>query len=76
VKPFIEELEEIRDIIRRVSETHASQCCEMWRWRDLKLRDALQRIQKEIGVPTPDYPSNITNAYNIAKETLSEKHSS
>jgi len=34
------------------------------------LRDALQRIKSELGVPGPEYPANVTNAYRIATAAL------
>lgn len=36
-----------------------------------RLRDALERIGQELGVPTPDYPAPVANAYEIVVEALS-----
>jgi hypothetical protein len=35
-----------------------------------KLRDALRQIVDELGVPGPDYPAPVGNAYDIAQEAL------
>lgn len=35
-----------------------------------RLRDALRRITQELGVPGPDYPAPVGNAYDIAVEAL------
>ncbi len=34
-------------------------------------RDALHRIMLELGVPGPDYPMPVVNAYTIAADALS-----
>lgn len=34
-------------------------------------RDALHRIMDELGVPGPEYPANVANAYEIARFALS-----
>ncbi len=33
-------------------------------------RDALERVKAELGVPGPDYPMPVANAWKIADKTL------
>ena len=38
-----------------------------------KYRTALDAIIHELGVPQPDYPAPVSNAYHIARKALNEE---
>lgn len=47
-----------KDQIRKLTEENA------------RLREALEKIKNELGVPQPGYPQPVANAYEIAKAAL------